>query len=215
MRRGARSWPLVIGAAVLTGVLCALGVAALRSAHTGEAAGWEGLREAMAALRQGGSAEVCEAVVAPEARLDCLQYAASVALQRLDVGAVRAACAAMGEAAWRQSCVMDALAIDPTLDLAGYVDACEAEVPLYAFHCETHARNRMEARDNEIPLVAEAHPERLAGVFPVLVHGHTDAENVITARAFGVRLRASGRPVSDCDGLDALLAPACVAGWGP
>lgn len=214
MRRRTRSWPLVIGAAALTGVLCALAAAALRGAGAGDAASWATLRTAMDTLRQGGGVAACDAVTEPEARLDCLQYAASVALQRRDVAAVRAACAGMAEPAWRQSCVMDALAIDPTLDLVGYVAACEADTPLYAFHCETHARNRMEARDDELPLVAEAHPDQLARVFPVLVNGHTDAENVVTARAFGARLRASGRPVTDCDGLDALLKPPCVAGWG-
>lgn len=205
---------MVLGAASLTGVLCALAAAALRPPGAGDAAGWAGLRAAMDTLRQGGGVEACDAVSAPEATLDCLQFAAAVGLQRRDLAAVRAACARMEDPAWQQSCRMDALAIDPTLDLVGYVDTCEADVPLYAFHCETHARNRMEARVDELPLVDEAHPERLAAVFPRLVHGHTDPENVVTARAFGARLRASGRPVSDCDGLDALLKPPCVAGWG-
>jgi hypothetical protein len=176
-------------------------------------ADWSALPAAMQALREGAPVSACDPVSEGAPKLTCLQFAQGAAVQHKNLATLRAACEAMTEEAWRQSCLLDALALDPALNLVRYVDACEEQVPLYAFHCETHARNRMEGRLNELPLLAEDTPEQLVRVFPKLVANHTAVENAITARAFGARLRASGLPEHDCANIDPVYTPPCSLGY--
>jgi len=173
---------------------------------------WAGLRVAMTALRAGADVSACDAVGDGAPRLDCLQYAQSIGVQQLDPAMVRAACDRMTDANWRQSCLMDALTIDPALDLVSYVDACEEQVPLYVFHCDSHARNRLEERERELPLAPEARSDQLLRVFPRLVNDHTDPEKAVTARAFGKRLRAFEVGEAPCTALDPMLVPYCLQG---
>lgn len=173
---------------------------------------WAGLRTAMTALRRGADVSACDAVGDGAPRLDCLQYAQSIGVQQLDPAVVRSACDRMTDAHWRQSCLMDALTIDPALDLVSYAHACEQQVPLFAFHCYSHARNRLEERQREVPLAPEAQPDQLVQVFPRLVDDHTDPEKAVTARAFGKRLRAFGEGEDDCTTIDAMLVPYCLQG---
>ena len=51
-------------------------------------------------------------------------------------------------------------------------------------------------------------------MFPKLVARHTVPENQKAAASFGARLRASGRPIADCDGIEASLRDSCVTGFG-
>ncbi len=204
-------------AALLVGSGVFVAIGAWRALHPVDAApgtDWGGLRVAMRAMRGGADVSACDAVAEGAPRLDCLQYAASLGVQARDAAAVRAACAGMTDAPWRQSCLMDALGVDPALDVVSYVEACEEQVPLYAFHCETHARNRMEERQGEVPLAPEARPDKLVTVFPKLVFHHTDPENVLTARAFGKRLRSAGVAVDGCSSVDAALVAPCQQGFG-
>ena len=205
----------IVPAVLMIGSLALIGFGAWRAVHSAPApdADWSTLPAAMRALREGAPVSACDPVPEGAPKLTCLQYAEGAAVLHKNVAGVRDACEAMTDEAWRQSCEMDALALDPTLNLVRYVDACEQRVPLYAFHCRTHARNRMEGRLNEVPLLTEDTPEQLVRVFPKLVENHTAAENVITARAFGARLRASGLPEYECANIDPVYTTPCFLGY--
>ncbi len=173
---------------------------------------WHDLAAAMETLRSDPAPEACAKLTGDE-RLTCLLYAADRGVHVGDAAVVRAVCVAMDDASWKQSCLLDALAIDPSLSLVAYIDACETETPLYTFHCAAHARNRMELAPREVPLAPESKPSELVRVFPILVDGHSNAENVVAARAFGELLDGSGEPESECAKIPAAWAPACVEGF--
>lgn len=202
---------LSLGLLVVSALLVVFGGWRARTPGTPEP-DWAGLRTAMTALRRGADVSACDAVGDGPPRLDCLQYAQSIGVQQLDPAAVRAACDRMTDAHWRQSCLMDALTIDPAQDLVSYVHACEQQVPLYVFHCESHARNRLEGRPREVPLAPEARPDQLVRVFKRLVTDHTDPEKAVIARAFGERLRLFGVAEGACATIDAMLVPYCLQG---
>lgn len=203
-----RALPL-IGMIVSTGSIC-LG-AWLHTLDSAEASrlGWTPLSPVMAALRSGAPAAACEGVADGPPRVTCLLYAADVALHRGDVTALREVCGRLPAGTWRQSCSLDALGIDPALDLVAYIDACDRAVPLYRFHCVSHARNRLEGLPGELPLAPEARPAELVRIFPTLALDPDPAANEVAARAIGARLSASGQPISACDALDPTLQAPC------
>lgn len=171
--------------------------------------GWTPLPPAMTALRSGAPASTCDDVADGPARVTCLLYAADVALHHGDVVRLREVCGRLPDETWRQSCSMDALGIDPALDLVAYVEACDRAVPLYTFHCISHARNRLEGLPGELPLAPEARPADLVRVFPTLAHDPDPAANEVAAGAIGARLSAFGQPISACDALDPLARTPC------
>ncbi len=196
-------------------VLLAIGLARWWSARQqADLTGWTSLYDAIGVIKKGGDSTACLAVADGAPRLNCLLYAADHALHANDLTALRATCERMPDQTWKESCLLDAIDIDPALDLVGTVAACESETPALAYHCEGHVRNRMKLFPREIALAPEVHPEQMVGVFNKLVYDHTVPENEETAQAFGKRLHTFGRPIDDCGQIDASLQAKCRDGYG-
>lgn len=204
---------LLLGIGGCSLVLLALGAWQWREGQRDVEAEWRTLADALLKVRAGADSAVCEGVAAGAPRLNCLLVAADHALHANDLAALTATCGRMPDAVWKESCLLDAIAIDPSLSLVNYVETCEVMTPTLAYHCESHARNRMKRFPREIPLAAEERPEDMVRVFPKLVYQHTVPENEETAAAFGARLHEFGRPATDCEKIEPLLHAACARGF--
>ncbi|MSP55354.1 MAG: hypothetical protein EXR69_07105 [Myxococcales bacterium] len=204
---------ILLGVAGCSVLFLAFGAWQWRAGRADVNADWRTLAEALVKVRADGDSAVCEGVAVGAPQLNCLLVAADRALHVNDLAALTATCGRMPDPVWKESCLLDAIAIDPTLSLVTYVDRCEAMTPTLAFHCESHARNRMKLFPREIPLAAEEHPEDMVRVFPKLVYQHTVPENEETAAAFGARLSEFGRPATDCLKIEVSLQAACTLGF--